>query len=456
MSGLQKFRKSILATIKACMVASFILVFVDGWQNNYTEALFKLKGNYLVVLVYFIILFSFLRLYGSFKVGVLRLHEILYSCSLSIVLTNGISYLILCLIAREMLAVSPMFFISVLQFVIAFVCCYIANGVYFRLYKVRNILAIFDSSSSDYNVIKKMRKIKERYTIDKGITVDRPLREIFKEIDLHDSVLICDFDASLKNQIFHYCYLQNKRIYSLPSTDDIILNSGLPSQIFDTPVIICRNHGLTFEQRIIKRALDILISGVGVIISGPIMAVTALAIKLCDGGPVFFKQNRVTINNEIFNVLKFRSMIVDADKDGAKKATNNDDRITPVGKIIRRFRIDELPQLFNVLFGSMSIVGPRPERTENVYEYSTLLPEFNLRHRVKGGITGYAQIYGKYNTTPADKLNMDLIYIENYSIFQDIKLIVMTLKILFVKESTEGFDEKANAKVKKAKKEKIK
>lgn len=456
MLGLEKFRKSILATIKVCMVFCFILAFVDGWQNNYTEALFKLKGNYLVVLVYFIVLFSFLRLYGSFKVGILRLHEVLYSCGLSIFLSNCISYLILCLIAREMLTVKPIILISVVQFVMAFVYCYIANGVYFKLYKVRNILAIFDSTSGDYNVIKKMRKIKERYTIDKGITIDRPLREIFKEIDSHDSVLICDFDTGLKNQIFHYCYINKKRIYSLPSTDEIILNSGLPSQIFDTPVIICRNHGLSLEQRILKRAFDILLSSVGIIISGPIMLITAAAIKICDGGPVFFKQNRVTINNNIFNVIKFRSMIVDADKDGAKKATDNDDRITPVGKVIRRFRIDELPQLFNVLFGSMSIVGPRPERTENVYEYSTQLPEFNLRHRVKGGITGYAQIYGKYNTTPADKLNMDLIYIENYSVFQDIKLVVMTLKILFVKESTEGFDEKANAKVVKAKKEKIK
>lgn len=445
MEELQKFRKSIIALIKGLMVVSLILVFVDGWQNNYTEALFKLKGNYLVVMVYVIILIAFLRLYGGFKVGILRLHEIVYSCCLSIVLTDFISYLILCLIAREMLNTAPMLSICVLQVLFAGICCYSANAIYFRLYKVRNILAIFDSSGGDYNIIRKMRRIKERYTIEKGITIDRPLREIFKEIDTHEAVLLCDFDPAVKNQIFHYCYVKNKRIYSLPSTDDIILNSGLPSQIFDTPVIICRNHGLTLEQRIIKRAMDIAVSALGVILTGPLMLITAAAIKLDDGGPVFFKQNRVTVNGKIFNVLKFRSMIVDADKDGAKKATNNDDRITRVGKIIRRFRIDELPQLFNVLFGTMSVVGPRPERTENVYEYTAQLPEFVLRHRVKGGITGYAQIYGKYNTTPADKLNMDLIYIENYSIFEDLKLMVMTFKILFVKESTEGFSEKASA-----------
>jgi lipopolysaccharide/colanic/teichoic acid biosynthesis glycosyltransferase len=178
------------------------------------------------------------------------------------------------------------------------------------------------------------------------------------------------------------------------------------------------------------------------------MLIAAIAIKLDDGGPIFFKQNRITRNGKIFNVLKFRSMIVDADKDGAKKAEVGDDRITKVGRIIRACRLDELPQLINVLKGDMSLVGPRPERIENVYEYSNAYPEFELRHKVKGGITGYAQLYGKYNTSPKDKLNMDLIYIETYSIIQDIKLLILTIKILFMKESTEGFDASANANIK--------
>lgn len=158
---------------------------------------------------------------------------------------------------------------------------------------------------------------------------------------------------------------------------------------------------------------------------------------------MLFKQNRVTKDGKIFNVLKFRSMVVDAEKDGAQKAVNDDDRITPVGKIIRPCRLDELPQLFNVLRGDMSLVGPRPERVENVYDYVHKYPDFDLRHRVKGGLTGYAQVYGKYNTSPEDKLKLDLIYIEQYSIFMDMKLLLMTVKILFMKESTEGFDENA-------------
>ena len=145
-------------------------------------------------------------------------------------------------------------------------------------------------------------------------------------------------------------------------------------------------------------------------------------------------------------------MRTDAEKDGAKKAVNDDDRITRVGRIIRACRMDELPQLINILKGDMSMVGPRPERIENVYEYTSAYPEFALRHRVKAGLTGFAQLYGKYNTSPEDKLNMDLIYIETYSLLQDIKLLILTFKILFMKESTEGFDEKANKNNKKEEK----
>ena len=197
--------------------------------------------------------------------------------------------------------------------------------------------------------------------------------------------------------------------------------------------------------------MDIVLAAIGIIITSPIMLICAIAIKLDDGGPILFKQNRITRGGKIFNILKFRSMIVDADKDGAKKAVSDDDRITKVGRVIRACRVDELPQLFNILLGDMSMVGPRPERIENVYEYSTKYPEFELRHRVKAGLTGFAQLYGKYNTSPEDKLNMDLIYIETYSLMLDIKLLILTIKVLFMRESTEGFNEKANENVRASK-----
>ena len=164
-------------------------------------------------------------------------------------------------------------------------------------------------------------------------------------------------------------------------------------------------------------------------------------IKMYDGGPVFFLQERVTKDRKRFMIYKFRSMIVDAEKNGMRRATNHDDRITPVGKFIRATRIDELPQLINIIKGDMSIVGPRPERWELDSAYTEKIPEFGSRLKVRAGLTGYAQEFGKYNTTPEDKLKWDLLYINQRSLLLDLKIILYTVKILFVPESTEGFEE---------------
>lgn len=441
MNILMKFRKSIMLLMKIMIIAAMTFIFIDCWQSSYETALFSNKGNYVVVFSYLVILLVFNNLYGGLKIGTLRLHEIVYSFSLSMFFTNFIMYLELCLIARNLLTPLPLLVAVILQFIILFFGCYAANAVYYCLYQARHILAITKPEIDRTHIISKMGKIKERYTIDRIITSDSSEDEIFRLIDCYEAVLIGDIEKSLQNNILRYCYKERKRIYMLPSSNDIIINNCYQSQIFDTPILICRNRGLTIEQQIIKRSIDLLASGIGLLIASPIMLIVSLWIKLYDGGPVFFKQNRVTKDGKIFNVLKFRSMIVDADKVKLRKATSDDDRITPVGKIIRPLRLDELPQLINILKGDMSLVGPRPERTENVYEYTQMLPEFDLRHRVKGGLTGYAQIYGKYNTSPQDKLNMDLIYIEKYSLLMDLKLLILTIKILFMKESTEGFSD---------------
>ena len=300
-----------------------------------------------------------------------------------------------------------------------------------------------------------MSRISDRFNITSGLNINTsPMDDIYRHIDKNEAVLLCIDNKNMQKEILSYCYQKEKRAYILPDFTDIIINNSYEIQISDTPVLMNRNRGLTLEQAFIKRVIDIVVSGIGLVIASPFMLVCAIAIKLDDGGPILFKQNRITKDGKIFNIYKFRSMIVDADKDGAKKAESDDDRITRVGKIIRACRVDELPQLINVLKGDMSMVGPRPERIENVYEYTSKYPQFELRHKVKAGLTGFAQLYGKYNTTPEDKLNMDLIYIETYSLLQDIKLMILTFKILFMRESTEGFDQKANAEVKASKSKK--
>lgn len=452
MKNLVRLRKSIMLFVKIMIVAAVTVGFIQVWISGYEEALFSNKGNYLVILSFVLLFTVFSSLYGAFKIGISRIHEIIYSFSLATIFTNAIMYLELSLIARELVAIPPMIIGIAYQILVVVICSFCANTIYFKLYPPRRVVAIFGDDASGFELIKKMGRISDRFSIERGLNANTTdLAEIKKQIDKYEAVVICGIDKNLQKQILAYCYTYEKRSYLLPDITDIIISNSYNIQISDTPVLMSRNRGLTLEQKIIKRIMDVVISAIGIIISSPIMLICAIAIKLDDGGPVLFKQNRITIDGKIFNVLKFRSMVVDADKDGAKKAVSDDDRITRVGRVIRACRMDELPQLFNILRGDMSLVGPRPERIENVYEYSKKYPEFELRHRVKAGLTGFAQLYGKYNTSPEDKLHMDLIYVETYSLLLDIKLLVLTFKILFMRESTEGFSEKANENVRASK-----
>lgn len=445
MELLIKYHKSIMLFIKALLVAALTCIFIDIWQSHYPEALFSKNGNYVVVFSYILFVVVFNHLYGGFKIGIYRLHEIIYDLSLGTVFANFVMYLEMSLIARRLLNPLAMMIGTAIQVAVIFVCAYCANSIYFRLYPVRKMLAVFADDDEGVRLIRKVSKIPERFRIEKGVSILRAdIGEIKRLIDRYDAVLISDFDKEIKNEIIRYCYINKKRTYVLPSSIDVVLSSADSIQIFDTPVLLCRNRGLSTEQEMVKRFFDIVTSLIGLILTSPFFLLVALFIKLEDHGPVFYRQNRVTKGGKIFNIYKFRSMVVDADKDGAKKAENDDDRITRVGRVIRPLRIDELPQLLNIFFGDMSLVGPRPERLQNVWDYTRQYPDFDMRHTVKAGLTGCAQIYGKYNTSPADKLNMDLMYIEKYSIFFDIKLIAMTLKILFLRESTEGFSSEDN------------
>lgn len=291
----------------------------------------------------------------------------------------------------------------------------------------------------------KMDTREDKYHVTSVINIDMGELCIKEEILKHDAVIINDVPANIRNDILKFCYSRGIRTYVVPKISDIITRGGKEISLFDTPLLLVKGRGLTLGQRFMKRTLDIVLCLIAMIPGAPIMLVTAVLIKIEDGGPVFFKQKRVTRYGREFEILKFRSMIVDAEKGGynlSMRANGKDPRITKVGRVIRACRVDEIPQLLNILKGDMSIVGPRPERVENVEVYTKDIPEFDFRHKVKGGLTGFAQIYGKYNTSAYDKLRLDLMYIENYSLFLDIKLMFMTLQILVRPESTEGFEKR--------------
>ena len=396
------------------------------------------RGDWLMAAVYSLMLMFFSRMYGGLKIGYLERGNVLYSQVLSVVLVNMFTYLQIALLAKRFLNPVPFLLMFLAQVIAIGIWTFLANQLFEKLFPPRQMLLIYGDRPS-LVLMDKMNCRKDRYQIREMVHIRKGLETIQQMIPAYDAVVICDVPSSIRNPILKYCYGQRKRVYMTPKISDILVRSAEDINLFDTPLIMSRNGKMTIEQAFFKRAIDICIAGITCVIALPLMAATALAVKLQDGGPVLYKQKRLTLEGNEFYVYKFRSMRVDAEKDGiARLASDRDNRVTPVGQFIRKIRLDELPQLFNILKGDMSIVGPRPERPEIAKQYEAEIPEFKYRLRVKAGLTGYAQIFGKYNTTPYDKLKLDLHYIQNYSLMLDVKLMIQTVKILFMKESTQG------------------
>lgn len=445
MNEKRKWKRLIVATSALTIWAIMVAIWAYVWLTFYGHIImrpFGYKGNWLVYMLYGGILLCFNLVYGGYKVGHYKRGDVLFSNVLAMIFTNGITYVQTCLLRAGIIDPMPILIMSVIDVIFISIWASLSYKLYIKLNPPRDMLVVYGGDHSAELLIHKMTKRAEKYNICQVVSIDDGLDIICKMMLKYDSVIICDVGSACRNTLLKFCFANSIRTYLTPKISDIIVRGASNINLFDTPLLLCKNRGLTVEQRIFKRILDIVVSAVGIVVSSPFMLGTAIAIKLQDGGPVLFKQERCTIDNKIFEVLKFRSMIVDAEKDGkSQPAVDNDPRITRVGNFIRKTRLDELPQLFNIFKGEMSIVGPRPERIEHVEKYTEEMPEFAFRSKVKAGLTGYAQVVGKYNTTPYDKLKMDLMYIENYSFFEDIKLMLMTVKIMFMKESTEGFGE---------------
>ena len=396
------------------------------------------KGDWLMAAVYALLLLFFSRMYGGLKIGYLERGNVLYSQILAVSLVNLFTYLQIALLAKGFLNLWPFVLMFLVQAVAIGIWTFFANWLFEKLFPPRQMLLVYGNRPS-LALMDKMNFRKDRYQIKAIVHIRKGLDKIEEMIGDYDAVVICDVPSQIRNHILKYCYGNGKRAYMTPKISDILVRSAEDVNLFDTPLIMTRNGRISIEQAFMKRMMDLVIAGMACVAAAPFMVLTALAVKLQDGGPVIYKQKRLTMNGREFYVYKFRSMWMDAEKDGvARLAHSGDRRITPVGRWIRKVRLDELPQLFNILKGEMSLVGPRPERPEIIRKYEKKFPEFQYRLRVKAGLTGYAQIFGKYNTTPYDKLKMDLYYIQNYSVMLDVKLMIQTVKILFMKESTEG------------------
>lgn len=414
------------------------------WQlylNNIIEERFWRRGIWLLSALYGVLLVFFLQTYGGLKIGYLKRGNIIYSHILSLFIVNTIGYFILALIDKRFHSPVSFILLTVVDGIIVFIWVFLFQWIYGVLFPPRRLLVVYGVRPV-FSIMEKIGARDDKYVIGGSISIDDGIDKIMEKAKEFEGIVVGDVPSHDRNLILKKCYDSSIRVYMIPKISDILVRSSTNLNLFDTPILLSKNEGLQIDQMAVKRFIDIVVSLIGIILTSPLFVMFGAAIHLADRGPIFYTQTRLTIDGKLFKIYKFRTMRVDAEKDGvARLAGEGDNRITDVGKILRATRLDELPQLFNIIKGEMSLVGPRPERPEIAAEYMEDLPEFAMRLKMKAGLTGYAQVHGKYNTTPYDKLKLDLHYIRNYSLWMDLILIVLTPKVLFMKESTEGVGE---------------
>ena len=433
-----------LRIVKALNIVLMTLPFMGCWLWYYSQRIaapYGQLGNWAVIGLFVLLYVIFARVYDAFLVSLNRISEMIYSQGLAVLISDGILFVVIWLLSRHFPNLLPGLAALAVQILLAGVWSTAAHKWYYAVFPPKRSAIIYGRRYGMEKLIQEYG-LEKKFDIQFTASAEACVQDLSALLDM-DTVFISGVSSHDRNVILKYCVANGVDAYVLPRVGDIIMSGAKKMHMFHLPVLRVERCNPHPEQAIVKRLFDIAVSAAVLLVASPVMIVTAIAIKATDGGPVFYKQTRLTKNGKEFKVLKFRSMRVDAEKDGVARLStgSKDNRITPVGRIIRKVRIDELPQLLNILGGSMSVVGPRPERPEIAAQYEQDLPEFRLRLQVKAGLTGYAQVYGKYNTTPYDKLQMDLMYIANPSFLEDLRIIFATIKIIFIPESTDGIAE---------------
>ena len=409
-----------------------------GWTEGYDGTTTLVVVGTLYVLTYWF----FAKMYQALKIGIFRLTELTFSQFLAYGASDTLLFVesVMWFHGLEEINIFSYIYVFAIQMILIVGIIFVCNRIHARYDGPRKIMIVYGNQNYK-NFVRKLLSKKYRYDIVASLS-DQTDIDIIKET-LKDCVSIYLYETSpeVKKQLVYHCKLVKKNIYITQSIEELLVRGFDVSHTFDTPFVRTKKIAVKWYYPLMKRIIDIVFSAVAIIVFSPVFLVVSILIKVYDGGPVLYKQNRLTKNRKEFEIYKFRSMVVNAEKNGAQLSTVNDNRITPIGRFIRATRIDEMPQLFNIFKGDMSIIGPRPERPEIEAEYVKELPEFVFRLEVPAGLSGYAQVFGKYNTNPSDKLKLDLLYINQRSLLLDFKLMLYTVKILFIPESTEGVEE---------------
>lgn len=423
------------------------ILFIATWIVFYNPLLdyspFYRNGLILWVLVYAFTYYSFGKLYDAYRIGFKTVSEIIYSQILTLILVNLLTYLEASLINRTLLTPFAFLLVTFIQLGVALFWSILCNRIYFGIFQPHKTILVYGDVPIE-SFQEKLKRRKDVFSIQESIQANGSLNDLINRISPYQSVILYAVDNTLRNAILTTCFQKSIRVYVSLELTDILISSAERIHLIDTPMSMIDNEGLTIEQRFWKRLMDLALTCVIFILTFPLFLIIPLAIKLSDHGPIIYKQQRLTRDSKVFTIYKFRSMIMNAEENGQIQLSKKDDpRITPIGRFLRRYRLDELPQLLNILKGEMSWVGPRPERPELAAKYQSEMIEFGLRTKVKAGLTGYAQLMGKYNSSSCDKAKLDIMYIENYSLKQDFIILFSTLKYILTpisKDSSEGFD----------------
>jgi exopolysaccharide biosynthesis polyprenyl glycosylphosphotransferase len=443
---LTKFQNSIIFLLSLFTYVSLMGLFFWIFSYAYPDIIKATRDAAVSSITFFITFLFMLNAYGGLDVGEKRTRQIVYSMMIVVFFADIFTYLVIQITNPTIWNIWQFGFFSIRRLLFAYVVqvlfiiamAFISNRVYYFLNPPLKTYVIYGSNKKPNKLIHKLQKQIYKFKINL-VTSDNDKNQIFSDILKNDVIVLYNILKEERIVFTEFCYKYKKTVLFNAEIMDVVEFKSRHTLVDDISLFSTNINDFSIEDRILKRLLDIFVSLVGLILTSPFWIVFAILIYREDKGPIFFTQKRMTKNNREFNIIKFRTMKVNVEN---RSATKNDDRITKIGQFLRKIRMDELPQILNILIGDMSVVGPRPEMLENVEAYTKDIPEFELRLRVKAGLTGYAQIFGKYNTTPKDKLILDLMYIENYSIFLDIKLILQTVMVfLKIDDSTEGFDE---------------
>lgn len=434
----------LLRIVKLLNIVIITIPFAFIWYGFYTKLMldaFYQNGNWIIIALFVIFYCMFVRVYDALALSYDRISDLIFSQILSAFLSDFFMYLIIILLVRSYTVNPlPLLIAFCFQILYSIIWSKLSHIWFFQSFDRKKAIVIYDEEEGMENLINEYG-FDAKFDVVNVYHVDHIVNNLHN-LSRVNTVFLSGIHSTSRNKIIKYCVANNISVFMIPRIGDTLMSGSHRMHMLHLPMLRLERYNPSPEYLFVKRAFDIIVSLLGIIILSPLMTITAIAIK-SDGGPALYKQVRLTKDGREFKILKFRSMKVDAEKDGVARLSSgeNDDRITKVGHIIRAIRFDELPQLFNILFGDMTIVGPRPERPEIAKQYYEELPEFELRLQAKAGLTGYAQVYGKYNTTPYNKLLMDLMYISHPSVLQDLAIMFSTVKILFMKDSTEGIAE---------------